>query len=143
MLRFVLCPRLAAPADHKQHRDRIHFFMQQRCRRIDDIAFPGILHIYNRNFSGRQMISGRDGCGVPFIGGDDMMRRVCPITLHQAVAKRRQQRIRHPCVKICPQQIDQFSCFHKFAPTISAKSDFRSGFVSHKISCYISSYISD
>ena len=57
MLRLILDAWLSTPSDNKDNRDGIHLVVQQACDRVDDIAFPAVLHIDHGHFSSSEVIT--------------------------------------------------------------------------------------
>ena len=116
MLRLIVEAGLPAPADDEDDGDRVDPVIQQAGCRIDDIAFPGVLHINNGDLSGRQMVSGGKRRAVSLVGGDDMMLRIDPVTVHQAIAQRPKLRIRDTRIKIRADQLQKL--FHTHFPVL-------------------------
>ena len=112
MLRFVVDPRLATPADDEDHRDGIDFIVQQRRNRVDDIAFSAVLHIHYRGFAGGEVISGSQCCAVAFVSRDHMMLRIDPVGVHQVIAEGFQLGIRYSGIKIRIQDFCKIFYFH-------------------------------
>ena len=119
MLRFIMNSRLSSPSHDENHRDRIYPVVQKGSRRIDDVAFSGILHVDHRNFAGGEVIAGSQRRTVSLIRPDHMVLRIGPVGPHQIIAERLQLRIRDTRIKIRPQDLRKCLYIHTISPPAS------------------------
>ena len=95
-------PRFSPPAHDEQAWDAVHFPIQQRRRRIHDVAQPAVLQVHHRRFPRGQVVSRRQRRRIALVGRNDVVGRVQAVLVHQKAAQRLQLAVRHPREKLKP-----------------------------------------
>ena len=88
MLRLVVNPGLAAPADYEYHRDSVDLIIQKRGYGIDYVALAAVLHINNRNLAGGEVIARRKSGAVALVSRYYMVIAVDSVGVHKVIAER-------------------------------------------------------
>ncbi len=92
MLGFVPLPEFTSPANQEEYRDAVDDGIREGHERIDGVSQAGILHVYQCELPGSEIMSSGKGDCTPLVGRDD----VVGLMLSDIRVEVSEQRIRTP-----------------------------------------------